>query len=64
MSRASTKRKQVVDVDRVEDSMDFDDHILSSEEDGHLPIRAQPLNSRCPPRAEKRVLPNFGIDAS
>jgi hypothetical protein len=64
MSRALTKRKHVVDVDRVEDSEDFDDHILSSEEDDGLPIRAQPLNSRPPPRAEKRVLPNFGVDAS
>jgi hypothetical protein len=58
------KRKQAVDVDRVEDSEDFDDHILSLEEDDHLPIHAHPLDSHPPPRAEKRVLPNFSIDAS
>jgi hypothetical protein len=49
MSRASMKRKHAVDVDRVEDSEDFDDHILSSEEDDHLLIRAHPINSRPPP---------------
>jgi hypothetical protein len=63
-SRASTKCKHTVDVNRVEDSEDFDDHILSLEEDDHLPIRAHPLDSRPPPRAEKRVLPNFGVNAS
>jgi hypothetical protein len=50
------KRKQAMDVDRVEDSEDFDDHILSLEEDDHLPIHAHPLDSHPPPRAEKRVL--------
>jgi hypothetical protein len=29
MSHALMKRKQAVDVDRVEDSEDFDEHILS-----------------------------------
>jgi hypothetical protein len=33
MSRASTKRKHIVDVDRVEDSEDFDNHGLSSDEE-------------------------------
>jgi hypothetical protein len=53
-----------VDVDRVEDSEDFGDHILSSDDDDGLAIPAKPLNSRPPPRAGKKVLPNFGIDAS
>jgi hypothetical protein len=51
-----------VDVDRVEELEDFDDHILPLEEDDDLPIRAQPPDSRPPPRAEKRVLLNFGVD--
>jgi hypothetical protein len=58
------KRKQVVDVDRVKDSEDFDDHIPSLDYDDGLAIHAKPLDSRPPPRAKKRVLPNFGIDAS
>jgi hypothetical protein len=64
MSRASTKHKHVVDVDRVKDSEDFDDHILSSDDDDGLAIHAKPLDSHPPPRTEKKVLPNFGIDAS
>jgi hypothetical protein len=64
MSRASTKRKQVVDVDRVEDSEDFDDHDLSSDEDDDQAIPVKPLDSRPPPRAGKKVLPNFGVNAS
>jgi hypothetical protein len=53
-----------VDVDRVEDSEDFDDHILSLEDDDGLAIHVKPLDSRPPPRAEKKVLPNFSVDAS
>jgi hypothetical protein len=53
-----------MDVDRVEDSEDFDDHNLSSDDDDGLAIHAKPLDSRPPPRAEKKVLPNFGVDAS
>jgi hypothetical protein len=52
-----------VDVDRVEDSDNFDDHILSSDDDDGLAIPAKPLDSRPPPRTEKKVLPNFGVDA-
>jgi hypothetical protein len=63
-SRASMKRKHVVDVDRVKDSEDFDDHIPSSNDDDGLAIHAKPLDSRPPPRAEKWVLPNFGVDDS
>jgi hypothetical protein len=58
------KRKHVSDVDRDEDSEDFDDHGLSSDEDDDQAIPAKPLHSRPPPRAGKKILPNFGIDAS
>jgi hypothetical protein len=53
-----------LDVDRVEDSEDFDDHVLSSDEDDGQAIPAKPLDSRPPPRARKKVLPNFSVDAS
>jgi hypothetical protein len=48
-SRASTKRKHVVDVDRVEDSEDFNGHGLSSDEDDDQAIPTKPLDSRPPP---------------
>jgi hypothetical protein len=63
-SRASTKHKNVVDVDRVEDSEDFDDHGLSSDEDDDQAIPAKLLDSRPPPRAGKKILLNFSVDAS
>jgi hypothetical protein len=63
MSRASTKRKNIEDVDRVEDSEDFDEHGLSSDEDDDQAIPAKPLDSRPPPQAGKKILPNFGVDA-
>jgi hypothetical protein len=58
------KRKQDVDVDRVKDSEDFDDHIPSLDDDDGLAIHAKPLDSHPPPQAEKRVLSNFGVNAS
>jgi hypothetical protein len=63
-SRASMKRKNVVEVDRVEDSEDFDGRDFSSDEDDDPVIPAKPLDSRPPPRSGKKVLPNFGVDAS
>jgi hypothetical protein len=63
-SHASTKHKHVMDVDRVEEWEDFDDHILSSDDDDGRAIHAKPLDSRPPPRTEKKVLPKFGVDAS
>jgi hypothetical protein len=57
------KRKHVVGVDRVEDSEDLDDLIPSLDDDDGVAIHAQPLDSRPPPRAGKRALPNFGVDA-
>jgi hypothetical protein len=63
-SCAATKRRQVVDVDRVEDSEDFDDHDLSSDGDDDRAIPVKPLDSRPPPRTGKKVLLNFGVDVS
>jgi hypothetical protein len=57
--RSSTKRKNVVDVDRVEDSEDFDNHGLSSNKDHDQAIPAKPLDNRPPPQTGKKVLPNF-----
>jgi hypothetical protein len=63
-SRASTKHKTVVETDRVEDSEDFDSRDFSSDEDDEPAIHAKPLYS-CPPSSSgKKVLPNFGVDAS
>jgi hypothetical protein len=39
------KRKNVVKVDRVEDSEDFDSHDLSFDEDNDPAIPARPLDS-------------------
>jgi hypothetical protein len=63
-SRASTKHTHVADVDRVKDSEELGAHSPSSNDDDGATILAQPLDSRPPPRAGKRVLPNFGLDAS
>jgi hypothetical protein len=53
-----------MDIDRVKDSEDLDDPNLSLDDDDGAPIHAKPLDSRLPPRAGKRVLLNFGVDAS
>jgi hypothetical protein len=58
------KRKNVIDVDRVKDLDDFDDHGLSSDEDDDQAIPAKPLDCRPPPRTRKKVLLNFSVDAS
>jgi hypothetical protein len=58
------KRKNVVDIDMVEDLEDFDDHGLSFDRYDDHAIPAKPLDSRPPPRAGKKILPNFGVDAS
>jgi hypothetical protein len=58
------KRKHVMGINRVEDLEDLDDHIPSSDDDDGTAIHAKPLDSRPPPRARKRALPNFGVDAS
>jgi hypothetical protein len=61
-SLASKKSKQVADV--VDDSEDHDDTHLSSGDDDDSAIPAIPLDSRAPPRSEKKILPKFGLDAS
>jgi hypothetical protein len=62
--RVLTKHMHVADVDRVEDSEEIGAHSPSSDDDDGAAILARPLDSRPPPRAGKRVLPNFGLDAS
>jgi hypothetical protein len=54
----------VIDLDRVEDSEDLDVHSPSSDDNDGAAILAKPLDSRPPPLAGKRVLPNFRLDAS
>jgi hypothetical protein len=51
-------------VDRVKDSEDLDDPNLSSDDDDGATIHAKHLHSCPPPRAGKRALPNFSVDAS
>jgi hypothetical protein len=58
------KRKNVIKIDRVEDSEDFDGHDFTSDEDDDPTIPAKPLASRPPPRSGKKFIPNFGVDAS
>jgi hypothetical protein len=64
MSRASAKRTNVGDADQVEDSEELGTRSPSSGDDDDAAIPAQPLDSRPPPRVGKKVLPNFGLDAS
>jgi hypothetical protein len=63
-SCTSTKRKNVVEIDRVNDLEDFDGRDFSSDEDDDPAIPAKPLDSRPPPRSGKKVLPNFSVDVS
>jgi hypothetical protein len=63
-SHVSSKRMHVADIDRVEDLEDLDVHSPSSDDDDGAANLAKPLDSRPPPRAGKRVLPNFSLDAS
>jgi hypothetical protein len=64
MLHASAKRMNVGDADRVEDSEELGARSPSSGDDNNATIPAKPLDSRPPPRAGKKVLPNFGLDAS
>jgi hypothetical protein len=63
-SRASTKRKQVVDTDIIEDSEDLGDTHFSFGDDDDSVIPAKPLDSRSPLRVGKKILLKFGLDAS
>jgi hypothetical protein len=63
-SRASAKKKKVVETDIIKDSKDLGDtHFSSGDDDGSL-IPAKPLESRPPLRVGKKILPKFGLDAS
>jgi hypothetical protein len=53
-----------VHTDIVEDSEDLGDTHVSSGDDVDAMIPAKPLDSRPPLRAEKKILPKFGLDAS
>jgi hypothetical protein len=55
-------RQRIVDV--VDDSEDLDDTHFTLGDDGNSAIPASPLSHRPPPQTEKKILPNFGIDAS
>jgi hypothetical protein len=52
------------DVDRVKDSEDLDIHSPSSDDDDGTTILTRPLDSHPPPRAGKKDLSNFSLDAS
>jgi hypothetical protein len=58
------KHTHVADVDRVKDLEELGAHSPSSDDDDVAAILAKPLDSCPPPRAGKRVLPKFGLDAS
>jgi hypothetical protein len=64
MLRTLTKRTDVGDVDQVEDSEELGARSPSSGDDDNAAIPVKTLDSRPPPRAGKKVLPNFGLDAS
>jgi hypothetical protein len=52
------------DVDRVEDLEELGAHSPSSGDDDDAAVLVKPLDSRPPPRAGKKPLPNFGLEAS
>jgi hypothetical protein len=56
------KRQRIADV--VEDSEDLDNTHFTSGDDGNSMIPASSLSRHPPPRAEKKILPKFRIDAS
>jgi hypothetical protein len=63
-SRAPAKKKRVVDTDIVKNSEDLGDTHFSSGDDDDSVIPVEPLDSRPPLRAGKKILPKFGLDAS
>jgi hypothetical protein len=58
------KHTDVEDVDRVEDSEELGAHSPSSGDDDDVAVLVKPRDSRPPLRAEKKILPKFGLDAS
>jgi hypothetical protein len=63
-SRASAKKKQVVDTDIIEDSEDLGDIHFSSGDDDDIVIPAKPLDSHPSLRVGNKILLKFGLDAS
>jgi hypothetical protein len=63
-SRTLARKRQIVETDIVEDSEDLGDTHFSSGDDDDAVIPAKRLGSRPPPRARKKILPKFGLDAS
>jgi hypothetical protein len=63
-SRTLAKRADIRDVDRVEDSEELGAHSPSTGDDDDAVVLVKPMDSHPPPRAGKKVLPNFGLDAS
>jgi hypothetical protein len=63
-SRASAKKKHVVQTDIIEDSEDLGDTHFSSDDDDNSVIPAKSLDSRPPLRVRKKILPKFHLDAS
>jgi hypothetical protein len=64
LSRAPEKKKRVADTDIVEDLEDLGDTHFSSGDDDDSVIPAEPLDSRPPLQAGKKILPKFSLDAS
>jgi hypothetical protein len=64
MLHTLAKHADVEDVDRVEDSEELGAHSPSSGDDDDAAILVKPLDNRPPPRAGKKALPCFGLDAS
>jgi hypothetical protein len=64
MSHTSVKRADVEDIDRVEDLEELGAHSPSSGDEDDAAVLVKPLDSRPPPRAGKKALPNFGLDTS
>jgi hypothetical protein len=63
-SRAPATKKKVVDANIVEDLEDIGDTHFSSGDDEDSAIPIVPLSSHPPLRLGKKILPNFGLDAS
>jgi hypothetical protein len=63
-SRTSAECADARDVDRVGDSEELGAHSPSSGDDDDVAILVKPLDSQPPPRAGKKALPHFGLDAS
>jgi hypothetical protein len=52
------------DIDRVKDSEELGAQSPSSGDDDDVAVLVKPLDSHPPPRAGKKPLPNFGLEAS